>query len=191
MRQAELESSQAHLESLQSQNTELQYQLRESEQRLTLLNEDFAEARREQDSQPRELGTPAEDVARLLSSAEAKYEAKIAELKKNLIVVEQERNDSEAQWSRKLRDKVRETEELRNVLGSAAKAHQQDEGVVGELKAEIQRLQEAIRVHQVEIAAFRLQADQFKDLEVCDISFVFSQRLTFFFRFLSMHMTWS
>jgi hypothetical protein len=47
--------------------------------------------------------TSPEDVARLLSAAEAKHASKIADLKKNLAAVEKERNEGEADWSLKLR----------------------------------------------------------------------------------------
>ncbi|KAJ6575196.1 hypothetical protein B0H19DRAFT_1208639 [Mycena capillaripes] len=165
LRQAELESAQLHLDSLQSQNTELQYQLRESEERFALLNDDITEVRREQDSRAREPTTSAEDVARLLSAAEAKYETKLADLKKNLSVVEKERNESEAQWSRKLRDKVRENDELRQVIGSATKNRELDEGVVDKLKDQIRLLQEEVRLHQVEAAKLRVQAVSLEDVE--------------------------
>ncbi|KAJ7619105.1 hypothetical protein DFH06DRAFT_1482915 [Mycena polygramma] len=165
LRQAELESTQFQMDSLQSQNTELQYQLRESEERFALLNDDMAEARREQDSRSREPSTSAEDVARLLSAAEAKYETKVADLRKNLIVVEKERNESEAQWSRKLRDKVRENEELKQVLGSATKNRELDEGVVEKLKDQIKLLQEEVRFSHAEAAELRAQAVSLEDVE--------------------------
>ncbi|KAJ6503473.1 hypothetical protein C8R47DRAFT_1316667 [Mycena vitilis] len=165
LRQAELESTQFQMDSLQSQNTELQYQLRESEERFTLLNDDMAEARREQDSRSREPSTSAEDVARLLSAAEAKYETRVADLRKNLSVVEKERNESEAQWSRKLRDKVRENEELKQVLGSATKNREMDEGVVEKLKDQIKLLQEEVRFSHAEAAELRAQAVSLEDVE--------------------------
>ncbi|KAJ7293654.1 hypothetical protein C8J57DRAFT_1429415 [Mycena rebaudengoi] len=158
LRQAELESAQSHLESLQSQNTELQYQLRESDDRFALLNEDIAEARREQDNRSREPSTPAEDVARLLSAAEAKYESKLGELRKNLSAVEKERNESEAQWSRKLRDKVRENDDLKHAIGTAARTRHLDEGEVDKLKDQIKDLQEEVRLHQAATAELRAQS---------------------------------
>jgi chromosome segregation ATPase len=166
LRQAELESAQFHLDSLQSQNTELQYQLRESEERFALLNDDITEVRREADSRSREPTSSAEDVARLLSAAEAKYESKLADLRKNLSVVEKERNESEAQWSRKLRDKVRENDELKQVLGSATKNRELDEGVVEKLKDQINLLQEEVRLHQIEAAELRAQTASLEDVEV-------------------------
>ncbi|KAJ7169956.1 hypothetical protein C8R46DRAFT_1349891 [Mycena filopes] len=165
LRQAELESAQFHLDSLQSQNTELQYQLRESEDRFALLNDDMTEARREQDSRAREPSTSAEDVTRLLSAAEAKYESKLADLKKNLTVVEKERNESEAQWSRKLRDKVRENDDLKQALGSTTKSRELDEGVVEKLKDQIKLLQEEARLHAMQVADLRAQSASLEDVE--------------------------
>jgi chromosome segregation ATPase len=170
LRQAELESAQSHLESLQSQNTELQYQLRESDDRFALLNEDIAEARREQDNRSREPSTPAEDVARLLSAAEAKYESKLGELRKNLSAVEKERNESEAQWSRKLRDKVRENDDLKHAIGSAARTRHLDEGEVDKLKDQIKDLQEEVRLHQAATAELRAQSLHLEYAEVTILS---------------------
>ncbi|KAJ7254034.1 hypothetical protein B0H12DRAFT_1115648 [Mycena haematopus] len=154
LRQAELESAQFHLDSLHSQNTELQYQLREAEERSALLNDDITEVRREQDSRAREPTTSAED---------AKYESRLADLRRNLNVVEKERNESEAQWSRKLREKVRENDELKQVLGSATKNRELDAGVVDKLNDQIKLLQEEIRLHQVEAAELRAQAASLED----------------------------
>ncbi|KAJ7225446.1 hypothetical protein GGX14DRAFT_638792, partial [Mycena pura] len=165
LRQAELESAQSHLDSLQSQNTELQYQLRESEDRLALLNEDMTDARQEQDSRSREPSNTAEDVAHLLAATQEKYESKLADLRRNQSVLEKERTESEAQWSRKLREKVRENEELKLVLGSATKSRELDEGVVGKLKDEIKVLQEQVRLHRAELAELRAQSVSLEDLE--------------------------
>ena len=166
LRQAELESSQFHSESLQSQNTELQYQLRECQDRLAVLNEELAEVRREQDSKVRVPTTSAEDMARLLSTAEAKHESKIDELRRNLVAVEKERNDGEADWSHKLREKTRETDELKKDLQLSAKTRDEKEGIVESLTAELDRLQEEITSYQRQVLSLRLQTDNIKAIEV-------------------------
>ncbi|KAF7310969.1 GRIP domain-containing protein [Mycena chlorophos] len=165
LRQAEVESAQSHLESLQSQITELQYQLRESEERFALLNDELSEARREQLIRSREPSTASEDVAELLAATQAKYEVRLADLKKSLSTVEKERNESEAQWSRKLREKVRENEELKQALGSTARSREVDEGVVEDLRKEITRLTEQIRVHQAEISELVQRSASLADVE--------------------------
>ncbi|KAG6845781.1 hypothetical protein H0H87_003835 [Tephrocybe sp. NHM501043] len=146
MRQAELESAQSHLESLESQKTEYQYQLRELNDRYALLKDDFAEAQRDQEARAREPTTSSDEVARLLSATESKYESKLFDLKKNLVAIEKERNDSEAEWSRKLRDKTREVEDFKRLAGSVAKAEEQHEEVVRGLRANLTALEEESRL---------------------------------------------
>ena len=166
LRQAELESSQAHSDSLQSQNTEVQYQLRESKDRLALLNEELAEVRREQETKIRGNLTSAQDVARLLSAAEAKYESKLTDLKANFGTLERERNECEVEWSRKLREKTRELENMKHLVESTSNFTVQNEEVVMELREEIGRLGEEIQLRLKEITALQLQTEQMKGAEV-------------------------
>lgn len=172
MRQAELESSQFHAESMQSQNTELQYQLRESQDRITVLREELIESQRDQESSaPLVPTTSAEDISRQLSAVEAKYELKVAELKQSLTAVEKERNEGEADWSRKLMEKTRETDELKSVLQSSAKTRNVNEEVVQALKGEIEHLKEEVATYQRQISSLQLQAGQVKDVEVTTTMF--------------------
>ncbi|KAE9411038.1 hypothetical protein BT96DRAFT_805050 [Gymnopus androsaceus JB14] len=156
LRQAEVESSQVHLESLQSQNAELQHQLREHEDRVVLLNEELSEARREHESNSKESTSSAE-TARLVALVEAKYEGKLTELKRVLNNVEKERNESDAEWSRKLREKNKETERLNNLLGTATQSKAQEEGAAEDLKVEISHLQEQVQAGQSEISSLHAQ----------------------------------
>ncbi|KAF8078550.1 hypothetical protein FPV67DRAFT_1465648 [Lyophyllum atratum] len=155
LRQAELESAQSHLESLESQNTEYQYQLREVGDRYALLKEDFAGFQREQETRSREPATSADEMARILSAAEAKYESRISDLKRNLGALEKERNDSEADWSRKLRDKTREVEDLKRLVGSTTRTEQLHEEVVAGLKADIGKLEGECRLFQEQLHEVR------------------------------------
>ncbi|KAK2461858.1 hypothetical protein APHAL10511_006321 [Amanita phalloides] len=151
MRQAEVESVQSHLESLQNQNAELQYQLREAQDRIALLTYDLQEAQREHESRSHQVTTSPEEVARLLSSMELKYEAKIAEIKIQLRQVETERNDRESDWSRKVRDRAKEVDDLRNLLEKSARTWDDHEKLVGDLRAEKDQLQEEARLSQQQI----------------------------------------
>jgi chromosome segregation ATPase len=144
LRQAEAESAQSHLESIQHQNTELQYQLREANDRINLLKEDLNELQREQDLRAREPSTSTENIAHLLASMESKYEAKVTELRRINATLEKERNESEAEWSRKLKDRGAEIEELKRLLGNSTKSHEREEETVAELKAELAHNQEEI-----------------------------------------------
>jgi predicted RNase H-like nuclease (RuvC/YqgF family) len=161
-----LESSQSHLETLQSQNTELQYQLRETSERLANLNEELIEARREQDLASRGQSASTEDVAHLLSAAEAKYESKIAELRGDLAVVEKERTEAEAVWSRKLREKARDSDELKRLLESTAKAQDQRDEVVSGLRDEITQLREEVKLHQRHVTDLQAEAEDAREAQV-------------------------
>lgn len=166
LRQAEVESAQAHLESLEHQNTELQFQLRESNDRIGLLREECAELVREQESRVRDPVHSADDIARMVSATEVKYEAKLSEFKRNLAIMEKERYESEADWSRKLKEKVKDLEELKHVLGSATKTRENDENLVTELKAQLSEAQGAVRTLQRQNSELPLLRDQITELEV-------------------------
>ena len=163
LRQAELESSQHHVGTLQSQNTELQFQLREARDRVTLLAEEISDLRGEQDMRPQGPGVTQEEV---ISTMEAKYEAKLAEIKRNLVLVEKERTESEADWSRKLCEKSKETDELKMILQSSAKLREEKENNTGVLKGEIEKLTAEVQNHQRHAAELQLQVDRMKDAEV-------------------------
>ncbi|KAF8807465.1 hypothetical protein BYT27DRAFT_7165127 [Phlegmacium glaucopus] len=165
LRQAEVESSQAHLESLEHQNTELQFQLRESNDRIALLREECAELAREQENRARDPVHSADELARMVSATEVKYEAKFVELKRNITVMEKERYESEADWSRKLKEKVKDLEDLKRVLGSATKTRENDENFVAELKAQISEAQDTIRTLQRQNSELPLLHDQIQELE--------------------------
>lgn len=128
MRQAELESSQTHLEALQSQGAELQHQLREASERAGLLAEELLEAQNEHALRGLGGGGGARgvsdaDVSRMVGAAEARYEARLGELRRTLGAVEREREEGEAEWSRKLMEKAREVERLKSVLSREARSH--------------------------------------------------------------------
>lgn len=165
IRQAELESSQHHVGTLQSQHTELQFQLREAQDRLTLLAEEIADLRGEQETRPHGPGAPQEDVSQLIFTMEAKYEAKLAEIRRNLVLAEKERTESEADWSRKLCDKGRETDELKTILQSSAKLREEKESSTGVLKSEIEKLTAEVQNHQRHALELQLQVDRMNDAE--------------------------
>jgi hypothetical protein len=166
IRQAELESSQHHAGTLQSQNTELQFQLREARDRVTLLTEEISDLQGEQDIRPQGSGIHQEDISQLISAMEAKYEAKLAEIKRNLVLSEKERTESEADWSRKLCEKSRETDELKMILQSSAKLREEKESTSGVLKDEIEKLTAEVQNHQRQASEFQVQLDRMNDAEV-------------------------
>lgn len=167
LRQAELESSQSLLETLQSQNTELQYQLREANDRLALLNDELVDSRREQEIRPMGASPSAEEVTRLLSAAESKYESRISDLRKRLTEVERERDEGEADWSRKLSDKAREVEAIKALLSLSKTTREEEQEGVNSLRAEIEALQDDIRSHKKHELELEVQLTKGAELEVC------------------------
>lgn len=154
------------MESLQHQNTELEYQLREANDRLALIKEEYADYQREQESKAREPVTSASDIAHMISATESKYEVKLMEMKRSVGVLEKERSESEANWSRKLKEKVRELEELKQLLGSAAKSREQDINVGEQLKADLGRAREEVRILKEQLLDVPALHEQIQDLKV-------------------------
>ncbi|KAG2023417.1 hypothetical protein CC2G_001073 [Coprinopsis cinerea AmutBmut pab1-1] len=165
IKQAETESAQGHLESLQLQNTELEFQLREANDRLALLREEYAEYQREQEVRAREPVTSADDIAQMISATESRYEVKLAEMKRSVEVLERERGESEANWSRKLKEKVKEVEDLSRLLGTTAKSREEDIGIADKLRADLARSQEEIRLLREQVAEVPVLQDRIQELK--------------------------
>ena len=133
---------------------------------MALLKEEYAELQREAETRAREPTTSPEEIARMLSAAEAKHEAKATEMKRNIAVLEKERHESEADWSKKLREKVKELEDLKRLLGSANRSRETEENIIATLKDEIRKIQEANTKLQEEVAEVPVLRDQVIELEV-------------------------
>ncbi|KAG8989260.1 hypothetical protein FRB93_003700 [Tulasnella sp. JGI-2019a] len=134
LRQAEVESAQSHLEALTNQNHELQYQLREANDRITvLMSEEMYENNsnaaasssrphlgERENSNPFFPSSPSHDspaeLACLLSETEGKYEARLSDMREKVRTMEKERNDSEEEWSRNLSERGKEVERLKRLM---------------------------------------------------------------------------
>ena len=171
MRQAELESSNTYLETLQSQTTEYQYQIRELGDRAALLEGELTDAQREANP-ANGTGMAAEEVARLISAAEAKYEARLAELRGRLDTIEKERNEADAEWNSKVAAKALEVEELKKVIGKSQKSEVDHEAVEEKLRGEITALKEEMRGHQRQHIEFQRQVERIKESEVSPQSLI-------------------
>jgi chromosome segregation ATPase len=165
MRQAELESSNTHLETLQGQTTEYQYQIRELTDRVALLEGELTDVQREANP-ANGAGMSAEEVARLISAAEVKYETRLAELRGQLEVIEKERNEADAEWNSKVAARALEVEELKKVIGKSQKSEVDHEAIEDKLRKDIVALKEEIRANQRQQIEFQRQAERFKDSEV-------------------------
>lgn len=148
LRQAEAESSASELEAQQSRATELAFQLREHSERIAILQEELSDVQR-RSLDPRAAPgvnrspsvSQAEDVARLLAAADARAEARVAELRKQMEKLEAERADGEADWARKLAEKQREAERWRSAADAGARGRQSGEDALAALRAEIAKVE--------------------------------------------------
>lgn len=170
LRQAETESSQSHLESLQGQNTELQYQLREANDRIQLLQEEFSDVRREQEIKGVPSGPSAEEVTRLLAAAESKHETKLDDLRRRLVEAERERDEGEARWSKTVKERAREVESLKAAISSSQRSKEAETEGVQALEREIESLKGEIRSYQTQLKDLLAQLEKAAGVEVsvCD-----------------------
>lgn len=166
LRQAELESSRSLQESLTSQNTELQYQLREANDKLALLSEEFSDVRKEHDTRAQVPGPSADEVSRLIVAAESKHEAKVVELRRRLADIERERDEGEAYWSKKLAERAKEVETLKASMNLSRRSQEEESESSGALKRDIEALQAEIRTHQKQLLELRSQIEQSSAIEV-------------------------
>ncbi|THH30073.1 hypothetical protein EUX98_g4104 [Antrodiella citrinella] len=165
MRQAELESSRHLQETLQSQSSEFQYQIRESTERIALLQDELAETQRSHAFGVHSPSASADEVSRLLLEAEAKYESRLAEFRRQLSDIERERDEGEADWSRKLVEKVKEIDALKRTVSQSLRSEDDERERMYNLKEEITRLKEELRVSQVLISDLKGQAGKIGDVE--------------------------
>ena len=147
----------------------MQYRLRESKDRLISINQELIEARQDQANLTSDAMTSPEEVARLLSAMEGRYESKIADLQRDINHAERERDSGEAEWNRKFNEKARELENLRRALEISSKSKQKNDEADIALKEEIQQLKEQLRLNLNQISALQAQCDKAKDAEVSDV----------------------
>ncbi|KAI0639767.1 hypothetical protein C8Q77DRAFT_1045716 [Trametes polyzona] len=166
LRQAELESSQSALESLQGQNTELQYQLREANDRIALLQEEFSDVRREQEVRIQSPGPSTEEVTRLLAAAESKYEARLSDLRRRLAEAERERDEADARWSKKFAERAKEVDELTAAIRSSQKSKEEEAEGMQALQAQVDRLQAEINSYKKQVVDLHNQLEKAVEVEV-------------------------
>jgi SLT domain-containing protein len=109
-----------------------------TQDRLTVLTEEISDLRGEHETRPHGPGTSQEDVSQLISTME-----------ENLVLTEKEHTESEADWSRKLCEKTRETDELKMILQSFAKLQEEKESIGIHLLCYIQRHFRNIAISQL------------------------------------------
>lgn len=167
LKQAELESSNFQLEALQGQVTEFQYQLRETSERLAIAQEELTETRRGGTMPTRSASSsslhhsmssgiggahygggsiPSSELSSMLSEAESRYEARLADLRSRMRSVELERAEAEEVWSRTLQLRAEDVEKVKRLLEKketevreALERKRERDGAVQSLEGEIER----------------------------------------------------
>lgn len=173
MRQAELESSQSHLDSVEAQSTELQYQLREAEDRAEILTEELVEVQGRL-ANGQSPSSSAEELARILSETEGKYEARISDLRSKMRILEKERHDAEDEWSKNLQERSRELERLRRLVEGKDREYAETiqsktemEDRLAALEADNRRLKAQTETENGIRVGLQKDIDWLKDTEVC------------------------
>lgn len=114
----------------------------------------------------------SDELASILAAAEAKYETRLGELQRSLTATERERNDIEAEWSRKLREKAKETDDLKRALAATSQLREQHQAVTDELHKEIEQLKKDRLVLDQQRDEMRSKVDLALQSEVCiDVPF--------------------
>jgi len=107
-------------------------------------------------------------VAQLLSSTEAKYESRISDLRHTVAALEKERDESESDWGRKLREKSKEIEDLKKIVDSSSRSRDERAGVEDNLKAEAVRLKTEVTSYQKQIAQLQKAVEKTEEAEDTD-----------------------
>jgi predicted nucleic acid-binding Zn-ribbon protein len=137
-RQSEVDNARAQMEAMQNSTKELEFQLRETTERCSLLEDQLNSASNSRSDargrltanarSARDTPSPspsrqnsydpssAGEVQRLLAEAEARAEVKMSDLRHKIRSLENERNDAEEEWSNKLQERARESEKLRRAI---------------------------------------------------------------------------
>ncbi|GJJ08777.1 hypothetical protein Clacol_002996 [Clathrus columnatus] len=149
LRQAELESSQSHLDLVEARSSELQHQLREADARIELLVDELGELRNSTSSTSFSH-TSAEELARILSETENRYELKLSEVRTRVRRLEKERQEAEDEWSRNLQERSRELERLRTLLNSKESEYSEFIRMKAEMQDQILQLQTENRKLQLQ-----------------------------------------
>jgi chromosome segregation ATPase len=122
-RQAELELATSEKSAVSLQLSEAQFQLRETSERASTLEEELADARRRASAPATSLNgaSPASSAetsvatSRQLASAALAYESKLSDLRTRISRLETERAEAEEEWSRNVQERTKEVERLRRV----------------------------------------------------------------------------
>ncbi len=177
LRSGEGESARVQLDVLQSQVEEMRFRLRESEERMGVLQEELTEARRGHATNS--VGSPttgpgAGELAALLSETTSRHEARLAELRNRMRTLELERVDAEETWTRTLQQRAEENERLRGIIvvkdrefKDALDRRRARDEVVQRLEADVERERKEKEGDRRQISELAREVEDLQESLVC------------------------
>lgn len=177
LRSGEGENARVQLDVLQSQVEEMRFRLRESEERMGVLQEELAEARRGHATSSVDsptTGPGAGELAALLSETTSRNEARLAELRNRMRTIELERIDAEESLTRKLQQRAEENERLRGIIvvkdrefKDALDRRRARDEIVQRLEADVERERKEKEGDRRQISELAREVEDLQESLVC------------------------
>ena len=177
LKNGEVESARVQLDVLQSQVEEMRFRLRESEERMGVLQEELAEARRGHATNGIDTpttGPGAGELAALLSETTSRHEVRLAELRNRMRTLELERADAEESWSRTLQQRAEENERLRGIIAvkdrefkDALDGRRARDEVVQRLEADVEKERKEKEGDRRQISELACEVEDLRESLVC------------------------
>lgn len=164
------------MEEMQTKSKELEFQLREANERCSLLEDSMRDdvVRREQSVGLTETRTDSlspsrnsslsgagpMEIQRLLAESESRAESKLSDLRARIRSLECERNELEEEWAGKMQERVKELEKMRRVLLDKEKEHARSLEGLRQRESRIQEVEQKTRDLEAEISKMKLRMEQ-------------------------------
>lgn len=164
------------MEEMQTKSKELEFQLREANERCSLLEDSMRDdvVRRGQSVGSTETRTDSlsptrnstlsgagpMEIQRLLAESESRAESKLSDLRARIRALECERNELEEEWAGKMQERVKELEKMRRVLLDKEKEHARSLEGLRERESRIQEVEQKTRDLEAEISRMKLRMEE-------------------------------
>lgn len=164
------------MEEMQTKSKELEFQLREANERCSLLEDSMRDdvVRRGQSVGLTETRTDSlspirnstlsgagpMEIQRLLAESESRAESKLSDLRARIRALECERNELEEEWAGKMQERVKELEKMRRVLLDKEKEHARSLEGLRERESRIQEVEQKTRDLEAEISRMKLRMEE-------------------------------
>lgn len=164
------------MEEMQTKSKELEFQLREANERCSLLEDSMrddvvrrgqsvglTETRTDSLSPSRNSslsGAGPMEIQRLLAESESRAESKLSDLRARIRSLECERNELEEEWAGKMQERVKELEKMRRVLLDKEKEHARSLEGLRQRESRIQEVEQKTRDLEAEISKMKLRMEE-------------------------------